>query len=126
MNINKITNMVGVSFVILLGGCGCHEKIPDVPLNDFEQRQPFLTKVDGIYKGESVDTNLVSEDFVAIKFVDNTGKEVCISTSDYQSRAENQLLFDFAKTLHRGMTYEFPTVWLDFKATNKVNSTRQP
>jgi hypothetical protein len=98
---------------ILLISCGWHDKRHVISLADVEKRPPFVATVDVLRSAPFADTNRVSHEFIIIGIKAQSGERLCIG-----DLTEADAVVGLGRTLQEGKTYQFPKVWLDYKATS--------
>lgn len=98
----------GVFGIAVLLFIACQKRYVEVPIEQIEQRRPFRAVVEKI----SVDDfgQLPSGVVVVIGLRTEGGERIAMGGV----RARDDLI-GFARTLEKGKTYEFPTVWIDYR-----------
>ena len=110
------------AFLLLLGGCGRRVVYTSIPIEELEQRQPFLATVELVKIDDYRDkgyrhTNGNVGLMVDIGLKTETGERILIGGKPYSE----DYMAEFAKSLQEGKTYEFPKTWLDYKASISTN-----
>jgi len=94
------------AIVIFLSGC--NKQYEEVPLAQFEQRQPFRAVVEKIYVEDFGE--LPSGVVVIIGLRTETGERIAI-----RGKRAGEDLVRFARSLQKGKAYEFPRAWVDYR-----------
>jgi hypothetical protein len=82
-----------------------------LPLSELEQRKPFKVEVETIRILQGA-----GRPFAFIGMRTEAGDRIALGGTEF----EPEILIPFARSLNKGVVYEFPKVWLEFK--NKTSA----
>lgn len=106
---NKLYNRIFIYYLaILCFGCG-KERYREIPWSTLEQARSFKATIKRIEITEY--GKLRQGSFVFIGMRTGEGRKVCLTVQEAGPEIEG-----FARSLKEGREYEFPTVWVDYKA----------
>ena len=100
----------GITVLLLIG---CRDKGRGISLADLDKHPAFEATVDRLGAGRPPYTNMSPDgDDVFILVRTQSGEKFSIGNF----LSEHDSMAGFARTLQKGKSYEFPRVWLEYKA----------